>query len=178
MLNLVAGEEIAVETVRGDSHVLSYAETLVIPASVAGLPVGATARPGVQGHQGLGQVTRADTVVALDVGGTHVSAATVDVGSAAVVSASRVRTELLSGSPREELLDRLRDTATAARQGGVVAAGVAVPGPFDYTRGICLLEHKLESLYGVDLRAELAVTPLASAGERAFRERRRGVPPR
>jgi glucokinase len=103
-------------------------------------------------------VTRAGTVVALDVGGTHVSAATVDVDSAAVVSASRVRTEFLSGSPREELLDRLRDTATAARQGGVVAAGVAVPGPFDYTRGICLLEHKLESLYGVDLRAELAVT--------------------
>jgi glucokinase len=103
-------------------------------------------------------VTRTGTVVALDVGGTHVSAATVDVGSAAVVSASRVRTEFLSGSPREELLDRLRDTATAARQGGVVAAGVAVPGPFDYTRGICLLEHKLGSLYGVDLRAELAVT--------------------
>ena len=103
-------------------------------------------------------MTRAGTVVALDVGGTHVSAATVDVDSAAVVSASRVRTEFLSGSPREELLDRLRDTATAARQGGVVAAGVAVPGPFDYTRGICLLEHKLESLYGVDLRAELAVT--------------------
>jgi predicted NBD/HSP70 family sugar kinase len=102
-------------------------------------------------------VTRAGAVVALDVGGTHVSAATVDVGSAAVVSASRVRTELVFGSPREELLDRLRDTATAARQGDAVAAGVAVPGPFDYARGVCLLEHKLESLYGVDLRAELAV---------------------
>ena len=95
-------------------------------------------------------------VVALDVGGTHVSAATVDVGSAAVVSASHVRTELVSGSSREELLARLRDTAAAARHGDVVAVGVAVPGPFDYARGICLLEHKLESLYGVDLRGELA----------------------
>ncbi len=36
VLNLVAGEEITVETVRGDSHVLAYAETLVIPASVSG----------------------------------------------------------------------------------------------------------------------------------------------
>jgi len=35
VLNLVAGEEIAVETARGGSHSLSYAETLVIPASVS-----------------------------------------------------------------------------------------------------------------------------------------------
>jgi hypothetical protein len=34
VLNLVDGEEVAVETTRGDSHTLSYAETLVIPASV------------------------------------------------------------------------------------------------------------------------------------------------
>jgi mannose-6-phosphate isomerase class I len=36
VLNLVAGEEVAVETARGDSHPLAYAETLVIPASVGG----------------------------------------------------------------------------------------------------------------------------------------------
>jgi mannose-6-phosphate isomerase class I len=36
VLNLVAGEEVAVETARGDSHSLAYAETLVIPASVSG----------------------------------------------------------------------------------------------------------------------------------------------
>jgi mannose-6-phosphate isomerase class I len=34
VLNLVAGEEVVVETERGDVHPLSYAETLVIPASV------------------------------------------------------------------------------------------------------------------------------------------------
>ena len=34
VLNLVAGEEVAVETERGDVHPLSSAETLVIPASV------------------------------------------------------------------------------------------------------------------------------------------------
>jgi hypothetical protein len=36
VLNLVAGEEVTVETVRGDSHPLAFAETLVIPASVGG----------------------------------------------------------------------------------------------------------------------------------------------
>ena len=34
VLNLVAGSEVAVETERGDTHPLAYAETLVIPASV------------------------------------------------------------------------------------------------------------------------------------------------
>jgi mannose-6-phosphate isomerase class I len=34
VLNLVAGEETMVETERGDAHPLSYAETLVVPASV------------------------------------------------------------------------------------------------------------------------------------------------
>ena len=96
-------------------------------------------------------------VAALDLGGTHVSAATVDVGLSAVVPASQVRTELVSGSGREELLDRIGDTASAAVSGGVDAAGVAAPGPFDYARGICLLEHKLKSLHGTDLRGELAV---------------------
>jgi glucokinase len=101
-------------------------------------------------------VTPAGQVVALDIGGTHVTAATVDVGAARVVSESRVRTDLLSGSGRQELLNRIRSTARAALSGDAEAAGVAVPGPFDYARGISLLEHKLESLYGVDLRSELA----------------------
>ena len=101
-------------------------------------------------------MTGAGSVVALDLGGTHVSAATVDVNSATVVSGSRVREELAAGAGRDYLLGRIRAAATAARSGQVEAAGVAVPGPFDYDRGICLLEHKLESLYRVDMRAELA----------------------
>jgi glucokinase len=101
-------------------------------------------------------VTDAGLVVALDVGGTHVSAATVDVGSATVLSASRVRAELADGAERDELLGAIADAARVARAGVVEAAGVAVPGPFDYARGISLLEHKLASLHGVDLCAELS----------------------
>jgi glucokinase len=101
-------------------------------------------------------VTPAGRVVALDVGGTHVTAATVDIRAAEVIAATRARTDLLSASGRDELLERIRSTARAALSGEAEAACVAVPGPFDYARGISLLEHKLESLYGVDLRGELA----------------------
>lgn len=102
-------------------------------------------------------MTLTGRVVALDIGGTHVSAATVDLASVAVVPESRVRASLVSGSTRQELLARIRETASAARSGEIGAACLAVPGPFDYVRGISLLEHKLESLYEVDLRTELAV---------------------
>ena len=37
-----------------------------------------------------------------------------------------------------------------------MASGSPSPGPFDYARGIAWLDHKLEALYGVDLRAPLA----------------------
>ena len=110
----------------------------------------------MQGGEGVREVTDTDSVVALDVGGSHVSAATVDISSATVVPASRVRSELLNGAERAALLGHIANAARSARSGEVEAAGVAVPGPFDYDRGISLLEHKLESLYGVDLRAELA----------------------
>jgi glucokinase len=101
-------------------------------------------------------VTLGGRVVALDLGGTHVTAATVDIRAAEVIAATRARTDLLSASGRDELLERIRSTARAPLSGEAEAAGVAVPGPFDYARGISLLEHKLESLYGVDLRDELA----------------------
>jgi glucokinase len=38
----------------------------------------------------------------------------------------------------------------------VLGAELAVPGPFDFTAGISLMQHKLPFLYGVDLRRQLA----------------------
>src|SRR5262245_1047991 len=76
------------------------------------------------------EVTHADAVVALDLGGTHVSGATVDVGSATVLASTRVRVELADGADRSKLLAGIAHAATAARSREVQAAGVAVPGPF------------------------------------------------
>jgi glucokinase len=94
---------------------------------------------------------------ALDIGGTHVSAARVDPHSAAVDARSRRRIALAPDGTRDELLGAI--LAAAAAVGAEVSAwGVAAAGPFDYERGICLIRGvaKLEALYGVDLRHELA----------------------
>jgi glucokinase len=95
------------------------------------------------------------SVVALDLGGTHVSAGLVDLPSLEIEA--QVRRSLPATAGRAELLARITAAATEVSDGVPGRrVGMAVPGPFDYARGICLLSHKLEPLFGVDLRRELA----------------------
>jgi predicted NBD/HSP70 family sugar kinase len=98
------------------------------------------------------------TVGALDIGGTHVTAARVALPAAAVEPGSRRRLPLRPDGERGELLATITRAASAVRHQGMGGWGVAVPGPFDYQGGVCLIRGvgKLEALYGVDLRRELA----------------------
>jgi glucokinase len=91
------------------------------------------------------------TVAALELGGSHVAAGCVELGSGTVAPQ---RLALRAGASRDELLDRIRTAVAGA--GRAERLGVAAPGPFDYAAGIPRLRHKLAALYGVDLRGELA----------------------
>lgn len=93
-------------------------------------------------------------VAALDLGGTHVSAGRVDVEQARVVE--WVRIALPSDAERDDLLERIVGAAVKVAR-GVDLVGFAAPGPFDYANGVGWIGHKLDALYGVDLRAPLAV---------------------
>jgi glucokinase len=105
----------------------------------------------VQGREGVRQV-----IAALDVGGTHVSAARVDLESARVEPL--VRLEYEPHADRPVLLQAILTAASAVAAPAVAAVGVSVPGPFDYDTGVCTIRGvgKLEALYGLDLRGELA----------------------
>jgi glucokinase len=96
-------------------------------------------------------------IAALDIGGTHVSAARIDADLPAVVTGSRVRIPFAADASRDHLVDAIRRAAASVSGPGVCCFGVATAGPFDYERGICLIQGlaKLEALYGVDLRAQL-----------------------
>jgi predicted NBD/HSP70 family sugar kinase len=92
---------------------------------------------------------------AVELGGSHVSVARVDVARAVVRNLRRA--PLDPNGTRAELLDAIRATATSVAPGATLV-GVATPGPFDYERGICTIQGvgKLEALFGVDLRSQLA----------------------
>ncbi|MEU8709242.1 ROK family protein [Streptomyces sp. NPDC048565] len=102
----------------------------------------------------------------LEIGGTHVTAALVDLSASAVHGRS-VRESLSPQGSAEEILGRL--ARTASRLGAPASAtwGVAVPGPFDYAAGLARFEGvgKFDALYGTDvgaaLRARIRPAPAA-----------------
>jgi glucokinase len=105
-------------------------------------------------------VTREELIGALEIGGTHVTAALVSIAGRGVVAGSMQRQEIAPDGTREELLRSVIDAASRVARPAVPRWSVATPGPFDYARGISLIRGvaKLEALYGVDLRAELSKT--------------------
>jgi glucokinase len=101
-------------------------------------------------------VIAGELVGALDIGGTHVSAGRVDLSSGSVEPGSRHRLPLVSDGTRAELLASIVRAARSVAGRDDRRLGVAVPGPFDYDAGVSRIAHKLDALYGVDLRSELA----------------------
>jgi glucokinase len=117
-------------------------------------------------------------VPALEIGGTHVTAAVVDMRTGRVMLDTVQRRSLRAGGSADEIISDILACATdldVSTAGGDRASGghgrrgpmwgVAIPGPFDYARGIGLFRDvaKFDSLYGVDLGRAL-MDGLGAAG--------------
>jgi len=96
-----------------------------------------------------------DRVGVLEVGGTHVSAAWVDRDGWRVSDASRAGLDPAGSAG--ELLAALADAAAGLDAPAGTRWGLAMPGPFDYARGIAHYTGvgKFEGLAGVDVRSAL-----------------------
>jgi glucokinase len=96
----------------------------------------------------------------LEIGGTHVTAALVQgpEGGWQVQPGSLVRRHLEAHASADALLDEFAEAAKDLGRGHTGAWGVALPGPFDYDRGIARYADvgKFDHLQGVDVRAGLA----------------------
>jgi len=104
-------------------------------------------------------------VSVMDVGGTHVTAARVDVTSRSIVNGESFREPLDGqGSAAEILSAMLRCASRPPPQPGSCWS-VAVPGPFDYERGIARYAGvgKFDALNGIDLRTALRHLPGATS---------------
>lgn len=93
---------------------------------------------------------------ALEIGGTHATAALVDLAAGAVSDRNRVRVDSHAGA--ESILETFAGAARAISAPQGVRWGVAIPDPFDYERGVGRFHDvgKYEALNGVDVRAALA----------------------
>ena len=103
----------------------------------------------------------APDVLALDIGGSHVTAARVQFGVQGPQLGPCVRLHLDEHAPADELLDTFAHAALVAADGpslsplGLAAIGVGMPGPFDYAQGVGRFTGKFVALNGVDVGAGL-----------------------
>jgi glucokinase len=94
------------------------------------------------------------TTPAVEIGGSHVSAALVDASGAV---GPILRASLDRNADAATLLDTVIAVASRIGAGPGSAWGIAIPGPFDYDAGIGRYRNvgKFESLNGVDVGAAL-----------------------
>lgn len=100
-------------------------------------------------------------VLGVDIGGSHITAALVDLEERRIIPSSHLRHSVDTGEDADSILNSWCDVIN--RSWGSTTntekrIGIAIPGPFDYTRGICLIKEqaKFRSLYQMNLRKELA----------------------
>lgn len=138
-------------------------------ASASGAPGSVVATPA----QGRGPAPA--LVPVLDIGGTHVTAALVAPADARVTA--RRRAPLDGRGTAEQILGAVADCArelAGSVDGGQpppgAAWGVAIPGPFDYPRGVGRFRDvgKFDSLRGVDVGRALAAELPGAPGRVAF----------
>lgn len=100
-----------------------------------------------------------NVVSVMDVGGTHVTTARVDIATRAILDGQSFREPLDSHASAEQILQVLAHAAARLPAEPPTRWSIAVPGPFDYQRGIARYTGvaKFDALHGVDMRA--ALTP-------------------
>lgn len=102
--------------------------------------------------------------IGVDVGGSHISCAVVDIVGAAIIEETVVECDVNNRAEAHEILDTwsgaIRHCAALAESTlGVkpAAVGLAIPGPFDYRRGVSTIAgvDKFESIFGLDVASSL-----------------------
>lgn len=112
--------------------------------------------------------------VGVDIGGTHLTAGLIEMNEIKVVRSTVVRNKLNSKGAADKILAVWISTikhVMANSPSVVERVGFAMPGPFDYENGICLIKgfDKYESLYGMNIRELLAEALLLKPGNIRFR---------
>jgi glucokinase len=101
----------------------------------------------------------------IDVGGSHITLDLVDTQTFDMLPGGTVREPLDTHASPADILGvferAIRRCAATTGPESVLGIGLAMPGPFDYANGICLItpqQGKYEQCYGLDFK-----TPLSAA---------------
>lgn len=97
------------------------------------------------------------TYLLFDIGGTFIKGGASTV-SGDIIEDFVIEVPIDSTGSKEEILGAMGKAVALAKEslGDIAAVGITMPGPFDYAKGVSLMKHKFQSIYGVDLKAFFA----------------------
>ena len=96
--------------------------------------------------------------IAMDVGGSHITSAIVDLIEMKVFEESLFKVSFDSNLPTAEVMDfwenAIRTLLEKSEVGKLSGIALAVPGPFDYDDGTCWIkdQDKYENFYGLNIK--------------------------
>lgn len=101
------------------------------------------------------------TITGVDIGGTHITACMVDTATGRTIEDTCIRKAIDPLQNTGHVIRCWAETivACAGKHGGTIdRVGIAMPGPFDYEKGISRITglHKYECLYGLNVKELLA----------------------
>jgi len=99
--------------------------------------------------------------IGVDIGGSHITAAIIDLTSHSIVANSIIRHSINAKAGETEIINQWSDAMIHCKSfmpGSFKKMGIAMPGPFDYEKGICLIKDldKYEALYNLNVKELLA----------------------
>lgn len=109
--------------------------------------------------------------VGVDIGGSHISCALVDLEEKKIIRESLTELPVNNqGEPEEIILswsEAIGNSMKYANPAHLKGIGFAMPGPFDYVRGICLIKGipKYEKLFGTNVGVEIRKSLGLDAGQ-------------
>jgi glucokinase len=105
-------------------------------------------------------MTSHSIVIGADIGGSHITAAQVDVTGRQLIASTLVRLQVDSMAAAKDVIDVWATAIKQAMQHAPVnKICLAMPGPFDYETGICLIrdQNKYPKLYGLNVKEMLVL---------------------
>ena len=99
-------------------------------------------------------------VLGADIGGSHITAALIDLNTGGLLRETIKRQPVNSHGSPDEILNSWANSIADSfmNYSGPKRIGIAMPGPFDYQKGISYIKgfHKYDSLYKLNVKEALA----------------------
>ncbi len=101
-------------------------------------------------------------ILGADIGGSHITAAVVDMQLRSIIRKSHSRRAIDSKASSTEVIQQwsgLIQESIDSSGKEVEGIGIAMPGPFDYQKGISFIKEqgKYDELYGINIKEALSV---------------------